>query len=231
MKHDGLIYICARRYMYFLQLRASVDIDDLMQEGRLAVMAAEKTFNPKKGAFSSWAWRYICKAMRRALGISTVDGKTHFRPDPASLDAPTSEDEEFTLLEQIADPDAWDGGEMAVAADDRRAVREAIEQLTGDQHTIATECLLCGRPLVKVAKELDITHMKARDAEYKAISNLRRILQPYAVEKALDSTTDFYRGKGAEAFQTSRSSAVEDIVFQRERRRESERKKLGTLHQ
>lgn len=231
MKHDGLIYMCARRYMYFLQLRASVDMDDLMQEGRLAVMAAEKTYNPKKGAFSSWAWRYICKAMRRALGITTVDGKTHFRPDPASLDVPTSEDEELTLLEQIADPDAWDGGEMAVAADDRRAVREAIEQLTGDQHTIAMECLLCGRPLAEVARAHGIAHFKARDAEYKAIINLRRLLQPYAVEKALDSTTDFYRGKGAEAFQTSRSSAVEDIVFQRERKRESERKKLGTLHQ
>lgn len=188
-----------------------------MQEGRMAVLEAEKTWNPEKGAFSTWAHFYIRKAMRRCLGISSVNGT--IRPDPASLDAPTDADEELTLLDLIADPDAWEGEMLALQSETRSAVQAAIDELPGNLHTIARECLLGGRPLADVARELGIQQYQAAQAQAKAIASLRRLLLPYAVEKATDDATKWYRGKGVQSFQNTRNSVVEDIVFDREGKR------------
>lgn len=221
MNHKGLVRMCANRYRYFLRQRPALSMEDLMQEGYLAVLEAEKTWQPEKGAFSTWAVFYIRKAMRKALELKSVGGKSYFRPAPASLDAPVPESEELSLLDTIADPDAWDGGEMAASADECRVVREAVEQLPADQYEIAMACLIGKQPLAPWARERGLKPQQARDLEYKAIRSLRQLLQPYAAEMALDGETNFYRSKGRIAFNTTRCSAVEDIVFDRERRRKS----------
>lgn len=210
-EHDGLVWRIASRYAYFVEQQGAADMEDLLQAGRLAVQEALKTWDSEKGAFTTWAKFYIMKAVRECVGIR---GKVWKLP-PASLDAPILQDEELTLIDTIADPDAPEGQETLLSRETSGAVRAAIERLPETQRIVARGNLLECVPLAKLAREYEIPMHKARQAQEDAIRALRYSL------RSLDAETDWHRKKGVQAFQRTRSSVVEDLVIYREERREA----------
>lgn len=210
---DGLIRKVIARYSNMLQYRPEIDTEDLLQVGRLAVLEAEKTYCPEKGAFTTWAWIYVRKAVRECLGLRWVNGQTLAMPLTDSLDAPVAEDEELTLLDSIADPDAPEGERIHLQHETEAEVQSAIDTLPDALRIVARENLLWGVPLAQIARAHEMPMHKARQAQVDAIRALRRSLLH------LDDLTDWHRRKGVEAFKRSGSSVVEDLVLKREQRK------------
>lgn len=210
VEHDGLVYSIARRYARYVSLVGHVDLDDLIQAGRMAVLEAKKTYNPEKSAFSSWAYLYIHKAIWATLGIRWRKGGGIILPPlPASLDAPVDEEGEIPLLDTIASPDALEGWEGLLVDECARAVQHAIDSLPDEMQTIARENLLYLRPLTRVADDLGISIDRAKSVQFQAIRALKKELSPLA------DGVGFFKTKGVESFMRSRSSAVEDVAFRR----------------
>lgn len=220
--HDSLIYSIVNRYRGFLRYHPAYDLDDLIQEGRLAVLEAEKTYSPEKGAFSTWATLYIKRAVNRALGIRWRQGKEAVLPPIlSSLDAPADEEGEMFLSDLIADPAACEGWEGMAASQVQQEVRAAVEHLPGELHIIAKRHILGREPLALVAASLGLEGNQAITRKEKALKALRKALMPLYRAYVLDMDTDWHRGKSAAAFQRTHSSIVEDIVMDRERKGDS----------
>lgn len=220
--YDLLIYSIVNRYRAFLQLHPAYDLDDLIQEGRLAVIEAGKTYAPEKGAFSTWVTLYIKRAVNRALGIRWRQGKGAVLPPLlSSLDAPVDEEGEISLSDLIADPAACEGWEGMAASQVQQEVREAVEQLPGDLYTIAKRHILGREPLALVAADLGLDNNQAITRKGKALKALRKALMPLYRAYVLDMDTNWYKKKGVSAFQRTHSSVVEDIVMDRERKGDS----------
>lgn len=221
--YDPLIYSIVNRYRAFLQLHPAYDLDDLIQEGRLAVIEAQKTWDKQGGAaFTTWAALYIKRAVNRALGIRWRQGKGAVLPPLlSSLDAPVDDAGEISLSDLIADPAASEGWEGMAASQVQQEVREAVEQLPGELHTIAKRHILGREPLALVAASLGLEGNQAITRKEKALKALRRALMPLYRAYVLDMDTDWHRGKSAAAFQRTHSSVVEDIVMDRERKGDS----------
>lgn len=213
---EGLIYSIANRYRGFLRRHPAYDLEDLIQEGRLAVLAAEKTYSPEKGAFSTWACYHIRTAINRALGIRWEKGKgTVAPPLLASLDAPMEEDEKLTLLDMIADPGACEGWEGMATSQVQQEVKEAVEQLPGVLYDIAKRHILNREPLASVAADCGLSPMQAIYKKEATLKALRKQLMPLYREYVLDMETNWYKRKSVAAILGDNSSTVEDIALWR----------------
>ena len=221
--YDPLIYSIVNRYCSYLRYHPAYDLDDLIQEGRLAVIEAQKTWDKQGGAaFSTWATLYIKSAVNRALGIRWRQGKGAVLPPLLfSLDAPVDDAGEMFLSDLIADPAACEGWEGMAASQVQQEVREAVEQLPGDLYTIAKRHILGREPLALVAASLGLEGNQAITQKEKALKALRKALMPLYRAYVLDMDTNWYKKKGVAAFQRTHSSAVEDIVMDRERKGDS----------
>lgn len=215
---ERLIFSVVNRYWNYLKHHPAYDLDDLIQEGRLAVIEAAKTWDKLGGAaFSTWATLYIKRAVNRALGIRWRQGEgTVLPPLLASLDAPVDDAGEMFLSDLIADPAACEGWEGMAASQVQQEVREAVEQLPGDLHTIAKRHILGREPLALVAASLGLEGNQAITQKEKTLKALRKSLMPLYREYVLDIDTDWYKRKGIASFRRTHSSVVEDIAMDRE---------------
>ena len=102
-QNKGLVSYVARRY---LSINNAVCIDDLMQAGYIGLHNAVHNYDRNRGSFSTCAVFYLKKSMREAIGIRTK--KMDPLDNAASLDAPISENEDFTMLDVLAAPEPGD---------------------------------------------------------------------------------------------------------------------------
>lgn len=210
----GLIRFWARIYGKWLENSAVVDIDDLMQAGALGLMQAEKTYQPDKGAWSSWASFYIRAAMLAALEMH--GGKP--APIAVSLDAPThtknGDPSDVTLLETIVDTSCPDMDDLLLENEVVQTVREVVAALPEDQQRITRLHDLQGNSYAACDHMLDLEPGTARRINSRTLRQLAKNRKLRALV-AIDQETIFYRYKGVYAFNSSGSSVVEDVVIWR----------------
>lgn len=213
LDNRGLVYFWANRYRALLEGRAVVDIDDLIQAGAMGLMEAEGTFQPDKGAWSTWASFYIRTAMQEALGLR--GGKSE--PLTVSLDAPAYTDDgepsEITLLETLADPTNPDMDGLLLEDEIVLTVRAAVDDLPEDQRTVTRLHDLEGNSYVKCDQMLELNTGESRRISGRALRQLWKDKRLRAL--AIDQETSFYRHKSVTAFHSSMSSVVEDLVLHR----------------
>lgn len=213
LDNRGLVYFWAKRYRAKLEGRAVVDLDDLLQAGALGLVEAEKTYQPEKGAWATWASFYIRSAMLEALGLR--GGKRE--PFVMSLDAPAYTDDgessEITLLETLADPTNPDMDGLLLEDEIVLTVRAAVDDLPEDQRAVTRLHDLQGNPYTKCDELLELNTGESRRINGRALRQLRKDKRLRAL--ALDQETSFIRYKGVESFHSSMSSVVEDLVIWR----------------
>lgn len=213
LDNRGLVYFWAKRYQAMLEGRAVVDMDDLIQAGAMGLLEAEKTFLPDKGAWSTWASFYVRKAMLEALGLRGRKSE----PLIVSLDAPAYTDDgepsEITLLETLADPTNPDMDGLLQEDEIVRTVRAAVDDLPEDQRTVTRLHDLEGNPYTKCDELLALNTGESRRINGRALRQLRKDKRLRAL--ALDQETAYHRFKGVNAFHSSMSSVVEDLVIWR----------------
>lgn len=126
---EKLVSVAARRYA-----RRSwwVDIEDLKQEGRVAVEEARRKFDHNYGTpWEAYCWRAILFAMKRFLWASSVpvSGGSH-RPRESYANvrrADAVEDDDFEVVDCAPDKALFDREWDA-------RVRKRVMQLGGDTH-------------------------------------------------------------------------------------------------
>lgn len=169
MQDTGLIVFVAKKYLSYCD-RAS-DFDDLMQAGYLGLMAAKATYQPDKGAWSTWAVFHMQKEMRAAIGLRG----SKIRPEriALSLDAPITEDG-CTLLDtlQADDVDLQEGIDRDQLC---KIVRRQVAALPKELQRMAVELIDLGGLTYKGAAEAaGSTEAKLRTARQHALYALRQ---------------------------------------------------------
>lgn len=162
-KLDYLVEVKTRKYKGFS------NYDDLRQDGRLALMMALKSYNPRKGNFFCWASQYIkTKISREANRHSTLKipiKKTKEMPPYKVSQLPIIVDEEpdgleFTESEQI-----------------KERVRNAIASLPEDQQTVIKLFGYRSYSIGKICDELDISRSNCVKLLNEAKASLKQNLE------------------------------------------------------
>lgn len=216
LRNAGLIAKVARRYRWALQADPAVDMEDLLEAGKAALMDAVDLWEPDRGAWSTAAVWCLQRAMRDALGLQRADWRE--RVGTRSLDAPLSEGgdgDALSLLEVTPDQRALCPEDVALSGDLVRIVRGEVEALPDVQRDVVKLIDLEGLSVLVAAERLglDVAQVRAlRARAYRALRHSWRL-------RAMDDETRFYQHKSVKAFNSDFTSVVEEAVLWREERR------------
>ena len=200
LEHDGLVIYMANQY--FPLCDAATDFDDLVQAGRIGVMRAMATYEPGKGAFSTWAVFHIRNEFRQILP----------RMRPVSLDVEVGEDG-VPLVDLL--PAKGEGPDKRM---ERQAVRETVRErvalLPEEQRKAVTLHDLEGRSMEETAEACGKPRSLVVSLRLSAFSTLRRdrVMKELA---GLDRRTNWHMHKGLKAWQSDWTSSTVALAFWR----------------
>lgn len=196
--------------------------DDLYQAGFLALVEAVETYDPGQAGFLTWLGYHLKTAFAQAAGYRSV--KRDALDFAADLDAPLPEVDNITLADTIEAPEAAQSFEDVERelwlADLRRILGGALEALPPRQREALKAHYYQGRTLQEIAAAQGISAERVRQNENKAFRTLRRNRHKNHLADFVEERTPYYLRVGASRFNTTGSSAVEEIVLIRERLRE-----------
>ena len=217
IQYTPLIYKIALRYQRVLEQTGSVDVDDLLQAGRIAIYTAQKTYDPEGGAtFKSFIFDRIRSAMRRTLGFNCQTG---LPPDVLDyLDEPLADDADVSKLDMIPD-DAPTAEERIVDQDTRQeitdAVHAAIDRIKSDkQREVITRVWIDGQDRAAAAADMGI-----RKTALHALDNAGRMTLKH--DWRLERFAMPFFPVGIMRYRTTWTSCVEEAVIWREEHSEN----------
>ncbi len=175
-QYEPYIMKLAQRYKPILQQSGAVDIDDLCQVGRVAILQAQQKYNPDNGAsFITYAYSRILVAMRRALGFDNRTGAAPVALVYLDEPLPGVDDEELTRMDMLADPAAVPLDEPIIKEETAAEVRAAVARLDNPrQQEIIKRVYKDGQKKTAAAADMDISYSYFAAQERKALSKLRR---------------------------------------------------------
>jgi len=208
--HAGLIAMIAR---YYMRMAGAMELEDLLQEGRIGLLTAIGKFDPSRGTrLTTVAYQWIRQAIRRA-----IDRKAEMIRAPSyakaqgrsvqvlSLDVPVG-DYEVTFLGELIPAEGdleEDTVQRLTAPELPEDVAAALEALTDWQRTILIMRygLYGGEPCRQgqIAARLGISKQNASVMEIRAMRALRRHLgvpEPEdEAQRAADAADDGEQGR------------------------------------
>ena len=211
MQYTPLLQKLAKRYKPVLDKTGSVDIEDLLQAGRIAIYNAQKNYNPNNGAtFLTYAFNGIRGAMLYALGYK--NGKIPIALE--YLDEPLSDNGDDTRLDYIPDPSPT--AEESIIEQDTRnetaeAVHAAISRLKSEKHReIITRVYINGQDRKTAAEEMRMKIGSFHAADQIARGKLKR-------DKRLQWFCMPMLSGGLKRFRETGASSVEEMILWKEK--------------
>ena len=186
----------AGRYSWALERRNDLDREDLQQAAFVGVLRAVKDYKEEKAGLVTLAGYYARNEIRELLGIR--NGK--LPPVLESLDEPLNDETDDTRLDLLADETIPDPDAGLIEAERKQTVRDAVDRLQEDQRTIVSLHFFEGKTYQQTADEMNLP----RDRYLKALVEVNR-------------RTPYLLGVGVTRFNSTFTSAVEEIVLLRER--------------
>ena len=213
LEYAGLVYKIAVRYMYALDRTGAVDMDDLLQAGRIALLRAQKHYDQdKEVSFLTYAFMWIKSEIRKTLGF---DNQGKLPPLLSSLDTPISDEKPDgdTVLDTIEDPNAPDPEQHAELDSLKTDVRAAVDRLPDEECKAVIDGLFYRQLAMKpLAAEMGCTVGHVNDTRARAMRKLRE-----------DRQLRFYRPSfhvGFREFQATNTSEVEKTILWEEKQLE-----------
>lgn len=208
----------------FAQHNNSFDLDDLIQSGWLALVAAVDYYNPEKECpFLTVFNFFIKKQFQKVIGIQSSKRDAMFYAS-FSLDAPLAEDDETTFGDQTPDPRAIEEFEAVENEEMLQQVRQTLDavadELLNDKQWEVYQSLLGGLKYVEMAENDTVTAARIYQRKEDVFNILRsdpRILQLWLdvtenVE-TVDEIAEHYMARvGLGTFHESCASSVELAV-------------------
>ena len=215
LQYELYIKKIANRYNSELQKTGAIGFDDLVQVGRIAILDAQKNYNPENGSFINCLFNYARKAMRRALGFNNQTGEPPMTM--TYLDEPLSDDSESTRGDMIPDPNVRPMDEPIIEVETRNETYEqvhaALERMKSEkQKEVLTRVYLDGQERTAAAAEMNIN----TKALYALDQAGRNALYRDDKLKRYAYTVPFIH-VGVSQFNTTWTSATEMAVLRLER--------------
>ena len=210
-QYEPYIMKLAQRYKPILQQTGAIGFDDLRQVGRMAVLQAQRKYNPDSGAsFITYAYSRILVAMRRALGFNNCTGAPPVALVYLDEPIPGVDDEELTRMDMLADPAAVPLDEPLIVEEKASEVRAAVARLDNQrQQEIIKRVYKDGQKKTAAAADMGISYSYFVAQERKALSKLcqdERLLK-YVVPSF---------STGLSRFKRTFESAIESAVIWRD---------------
>lgn len=202
----------AGRYMWAIEKRNDIDRDDLQQAAFLGILEARKAYKEERGGEVTLAGFYARKEIRALLGIRS--GK--LPPILESLDEPLNDETDDTRLDLLADETIPDADAALLEEEKRQTVRDAVERLKPDQKAVVKLRFFQGMTYKQAAAEMDVTPERAASIWDNARLRLSRDRYLKAVAE-VNRRTPYLYGVGVTRFNSTFTSAVEELVLMRER--------------
>lgn len=202
----------AGRYSWALEVRNDLDREDLQQAAFLGILQARNGYREDLGSFATFAGYYARNEIRALLGIR--NGK--LPPVLESLDEPLNDETDDTRLDLLADETIPDPDAGLIEAERKQTVRDAVDRLQEDQRAVVSLHFFEGKTYQQAADEMNLT----RDRVTTIFQNARRNLRRDRYLKALaevNRRTPYLLGVGVTRFNSTFTSAVEELVLLRER--------------
>lgn len=168
MQYKNLIYWVIKRYVSYLP--AGVGYDDLHQEGLLAIIRAQKTFDPAKGSFQThaiyWIRAYILRYIEKNSSVNTVCRSNLGKEEESYIDS--FEDEDARRSFDCIDTKAHINS----------IIRKALVDANGNANdygiTLIRRRFVQGETLDMVGRALNVSRETVRLDEIKLLKVLRR---------------------------------------------------------
>ena len=209
-----------------------VDVDDLVQDGYIAVDCAVKDFDPEKGSFLTWLDYFLKSEFDKAAGRYRTEERDGVRRriprdalnGAASLDTPLDQADagSDTLADTVADPrdDCADMEERIYQEQLAGAIHAAVDRLPPVSREIVRRRYFHGETAEHIAEVLGLDNGQAvYGREKRALEAIRNSSDGVTLSGFLYDRIDYYRGVSARRFLTRGASSVENAVFARERLR------------
>ena len=179
IQYKGLVYKIANRYRGELKNLNWIDIEDLQQVAMMALLNAQKHYEPQEEAsFMSYACQAMKWAIKRALRIR-LDAYGNYTREPImiSLDEPISEEGEATRGDFIESKEI-SLEERAITADIVSRVRSAVDDLPEDESSVIKAAYLDDphKSRNQIAEQQGLTRSGVMNKERKAFRKLKRAL-------------------------------------------------------
>lgn len=200
-------------------LPCSGEETDLTNQAYFGFLEAVKYFNPEAGKFLTILSLSIKTSFAEAAGYRTAAQRLDSIRDAVSGDAPVGEDD-FSLFDTI--PDGGESVEEQATRELylhqlRRTLDKAMNELPSQQEMILRAHYYDELPRDEIAKELMCTQSNVGQQEQAALSALYKARFQNGLNEYLEQNTNYTLQIGIRRFKSTGTSAVEEIVLQRER--------------
>ena len=204
----------------------SCTVEDYTQAGFLALVGAVNDYDPEKGfEFTTFLHYHVKTEFANAAGIRSTKRDALLFAD--SLDVPINDDKPDgeTRLDSLKDPsDQFESVEQKIWLEElHTAIETALRMLSADQGDLIRRRYYDGCTLNDLASERGVSSETIRQREEIALQKLKRLSKKSGLEKFVDRQTQFYKTVSVEQFNTTHSSAVEELLFRRENLRKQYR--------
>lgn len=222
---ERYVRVAAQPVIRALEGNPVCDIDDLMQAGYLVLEDAAMSFDSSGDyKFTTYLRFKLKNAFAEATGFRTKAQKEDPLRNAISLDSPrvTADSENDCCLMDLI-PDPFDYAEQLEDQDyeawKTATIRQEVDNLPDDEMEVIQRRYFSGDTQKDIAESLKLSPQRISQLEKRALQKLkeRKILQDIA--GYVDRHTDYYRRVGVQTFHRNGLSAVEEIVFSRERLR------------
>ena len=212
---ERLVTMLARRRLILSAGFGGVELNDLVNAGYLAMVAAVDNFDPAAGCkFTTYMDFYLKTAFAEAGGYRTKRRALDPIQRARSLDAPLGDEEDGATLgdlqEDPAAAQAFEGMEDEIFHQQLHdALEKALHGLPEEQAAAIWVHYYQGKTYREIGPQ-------ARDLEYHALRKLRHPKISRELRQYLEEQTPYYSGVGLGAFQRG-GSQPERLTILREK--------------
>lgn len=180
----------AKKFIPLLERSGAVDLDDLIQVGRMAILQVQKRYDPTGDAsFLTFIYKPVKWAIMCAAGINSNTGKAPEQLVYLDEPIPGYEDEELSRMDILTDPDAIPLDEPIIEDETHRETSEqvhaALARMKSEkQREVIERVYLNGQDRAAAAADMEIKPKALYALDKAGRSTLRRDyrLRQYAQE-------------------------------------------------
>ncbi len=196
----------------------AVDREDLYQSGYLALVKAVDSYTPERDMkFINWLAYHLKTAFNEASNYRSRRQRRDPMHRADSLSRPLDE-EGGELLDTVADPLGLQGiheAEERIWQEELSyALKRAIEGLSEAESEVIRERYYQGFAIAQIARKTGKTAYEVQRDERRGLANLRK--PSSGLRAFIEENTPYYLHVGATRYNTTQTSAVEEVVFLRE---------------
>lgn len=198
--------------------------EDLVQQGYFAMLNAIDYFRPNTYGFLTYLNFTIKTAFSEVTGKRLKSIEQDVLMNAYSADTPVSYDDTTPLIDTMSDEIYESNGGVESEATRsiyisqlHNALEVSLKSLSEQQETVLRELYYKRKSPIDLAMHSNCTVTNIYDIEHKALNKLYQSRKITGLDKFIDSHTDFYKHIGVTKYKNTNISAVESIVFEREK--------------